>query len=117
MEQRSSEVLENVAICEEPSPESLSASVDTSSSEIQPRTPGNTAVLPASPGSAIGISPSTDSGYTEANSSTISADSSTQTQASGGSIESSPSGDATVVIKEGYVLLIESLHEDDIPII
>ena len=98
MEQRSSEVLENVAICEKPSPESLSASVDTSSSEIQPRTPGNTAVLPAS---AIGISPSTDSGYTEANSSTISADSSTQTQASGGSIESSPSGDATVVIKEG----------------
>ena len=66
--------LENVAIGEEPSPESLSASVDASTS------------------------PSTDSGYTEANSS---ADSSTQTQASDG--ESNPSGDATVVIKEEYV--------------
>lgn len=98
MEQGSSVTLESVAISKEPSPESLSASVDTSLPEIQPRTP-----LPAYPGSAIDISPSTDSGYgvAEANSSTISADSSTQTQASGGSIESSPSGDATVVIKEG----------------
>ena len=90
--ERQSVVLENVPISEEPSPESLSASVDASVDRIQPCTPG------------AGNTSSTDRGYTKPNSS---ADSSTQTEASGGS---SPSGYATVVIKEGYVLLISRIR-------
>lgn len=105
MEQRSSVALENVASSEETSPESPSASVGTSPAEILPRTPA--AVLAGPGSSAIEVSPSTDSGYAEANSSTISADSSTQAHGGGGSLESSPSGgDAVVTIKEGYVIAI-----------
>ena len=107
MERRSSVGLENVASSKEISPVSLpSANVDSESStaETQPHgTPDNqiAAVSSSSPaGSAIGTSP-TDSGYVEANSSTISADS-THVQGVGGSLESSPvSGDA-IEIKERF---------------
>ena len=108
MERRSSVGLENVASSKEISPESLpSANVDPSSTaETQPHgtCDNQIAVSSSSPaGSAIivvGTSP-TDSGYVEANSSTISADS-THVQGVGGSLESSPvSGDA-VEIKERF---------------
>ena len=110
MERRSSVGLENVASSKEISPVSLpSANVgpESSTAETQPHgTPDNqiAAVSSSSPaGSAIivvGTSP-TDSGYVEANSSTISADS-THVQGVGGSLESSPvSGDA-VEIKERF---------------
>ena len=97
MEQRSSAALENITSSEGPLTESPSANVDTSSAEIQPSTPGGTAE--SSPGSAIvDTSPLSDSGYTEANSSTVSADS-TQAQGGGGSF----SKDAVVISEERYV--------------
>ena len=104
MEQRSSAALENITSSEGPSTESPSANLDTSSTEIQPSTPGGTATsAESSPGSAIvDTSPLSDSGYTETNSSTVSADS-TQAQDGGGSLESSPSKDAVVISEERYV--------------
>lgn len=107
MERRSSVDLENVASSKEISPESPPAAnvaVDSSpAAETHPRTPDNQ--ITSSPsGSAIVVdqpSPS-DSGYIEANSSTISADS-TQAQAGGESLESSPGIGDAVEIKERFV--------------
>ena len=104
MERRSSVDLENVASSKEISPESLpSANIDSSSTaETLPRTPNNqVAVSSSSPAIVVVDTSPTDSGYVEANSSTISADS-THVQGGGGSLESSPvSGDA-VEIKERF---------------
>jgi hypothetical protein len=110
MERRSSVGLENVASSKEISPESPPAAnvaVDSSpAAETHPRTPDNQIAVSSPSGSAIVVdqpSPS-DSGYIEANSSTISADS-TPAQAGGGSLESSPGvGDAVELeIKERFV--------------
>jgi hypothetical protein len=88
--------LENVASSKEISPESPpTANVADSSpvAETHPRTPDNQITVSSPSGSADQPSPS-DSGYIDANSSTISADS-TQARAGGGSLESSPDvGDA-----------------------
>ena len=97
--------LENATRNEDFSPESPSANVGTSSAQYsspevsQLIPPGSTPSSESSGSAIVDTSPLSDSGYTEANSSTSSADS-TQVQGKC-SFESSPTGeDPAAVIKE-----------------